>query len=270
MAQPLDHHPRFTHRDSRTERLFEELVHATDERSASRTFERITLLYLDLCETMAGRYAGRGIDHDDLVQVARLALVKAIRRYRPGNGPSFAAYAVPTVSGELKRHFRDRGWMVRPPRRVQELRANLSAERERIEQELGHTPDDAELAEAVDTTRDEVREATTAMSNYRPLSLDCSPTDDDKPALTDVLACPDEALESADDRVCLSLALGELDQLDRELLLMRFVECRTQREIGEVRGMTQMQVSRKLRDITRRLADRLTLDDGFTPVTTAS
>jgi RNA polymerase sigma-B factor len=270
MAQPLDHHPRFTHRDSRTERLFEELVNATDETSASRTMERITLLYLDLCETMAGRYSGRGIDHDDLVQVARLALVKAIRRYRPGDGPSFAAYAVPTVSGELKRHFRDRGWMVRPPRRVQELRANLSAERERIEQELGHTPDDAELAAAVDTTTDEVKEATTAMSNYRPLSLDCSPSDDDKPALSEVLACPDEALESADDRVCLSLALGELDQLDRELLLMRFVECRTQREIGEVRGMTQMQVSRKLRDITRRLADRLTVDGGLTPAKTAS
>lgn len=270
MAQPLDHHPRFTRRDSRTELLFEELVHASDDAAAARTLERITLLYLDLCETMAGRYSGRGIDHDDLVQVARLALVKAIRRYRPGDGPSFAAYAVPTVSGELKRHFRDRGWMVRPPRRLQELRANLSAERERIEQELGHSPDDAELAEAVATTMAEVKEATTAMSNYRPLSLDCSATDDDKPALADVLACPDAALESADDRVCLSLALAELDEVDRELLLMRFVECRTQREIGEVRGMTQMQVSRKLRDITRRLADRLTLDDHFAAVDHAS
>jgi RNA polymerase sigma-B factor len=270
MAQTLDHHPRFTHRDACTEDLFDELIHAADPASASRTMERIAILYLDLCETMAGRYAGRGIDHDDLVQVARLALVKAIRRYRPGVGPSFAAYAVPTVSGELKRHFRDRGWMVRPPRRVQELRANLSAERERIEQELGHTPDDAELAAAVDTTTEEVREATTAMSNYRPLSLDCSPTDDDKPALSDVLACPDEALESADDRVCLSLALSELDDLDRELLLMRFVECRTQREIGEVRGMTQMQVSRKLRDITRRLADRLMFVEDVHVATSAS
>ena len=129
MAQTLDHHPRFAHRDACTEDLFDELIHAADPASAARTMERIALLYLDLCETMAGRYAGRGIDHDDLVQVARLALVKAIRRYRPGGGPSFAAYAVPTVSGELKRHFRDRGWMVRPPRRVQELRANLSAER---------------------------------------------------------------------------------------------------------------------------------------------
>ncbi len=270
MARPLGHQPRFTRRDSRTERLFEDLVHAADESSASRAMERITLLYLDLCESMASRYTGRGIDRDDLVQVARLALVKAIRRYRPGNGPSFAAFAMPTVSGELKRHFRDRGWMVRPPRRVQELRANLLAERERIEQELGHTPDAAELADAVDTTKDEVREAITAMSNYRLLSLDCSPIDDDKPALADVLACPDEALEGADDHVCLSLALAELDKLDRELVLMKFVEGRTQREIGEVHGMTQMQVSRKLRDITGRLADRLTLDDGPARQPTAS
>jgi len=260
----LDEHPRFADRDAETDRLFEELVAAPDEATAASVMEQITLLYLDLCSTMAGRYAGRGIDHDDLVQVARLALVKAIHRYRPNSGPSFAAYAVPTISGELKRYFRDRGWMVRPPRRVQELRADLSAERERMEQELGHTPSDAELAEALDASPDEVREVSTAASSYRPLSLDCSPSDDDKPALSNFLACDDLAMAAADDRVCLTRALSELDDDERELLLMRYVECRTQREIGEVRGVSQMQVSRMLRRITTRLAARLDPDAGLT------
>src|SRR5262245_16699015 len=173
MALPMDrrHHPHFTRRDAETATLFEQLSAAPDETHAERVVEQITLLYLDLCSTMAGRYAGRGVDHEDLVQVAGLALVTAIRRYQPGGGPSFAAYAVPTISGELKRYFRDRGWMVRPPRRVQELRADLAAERERMEQELGHSPTDHELAEAVDISTDEVREVAAAVSGYQPMSL---------------------------------------------------------------------------------------------------
>jgi RNA polymerase sigma-B factor len=259
MALSLDHrqHPRFANRDAQTAQLFTQLVAATDELEAERIVEQITTLYLDLCSTMAGRYAGRGVDHEDLVQVACLALVTAIRRYRPGSGPSFAAYAVPTISGELKRYFRDRGWMVRPPRRVQELRADLAAERERMEQELGHTPTDDELAEAVDISTDEVREVAAAVTNYHPMSLDCSPSDDEKPALSNFLACSDTAMEMADDRVCLSIALGELDEDERELVLMRYVEGRTQREIGEARGVSQMQVSRMLRRITSGLAQRL-------------
>ena len=260
---PFEKNPRFANRDAETERLFAELVSASDDASATAVMEQITLLYLDLCSTMAGRYAGRGVEHEDLVQVARLALVKAIRRYRPDSGPSFAAYAVPTISGELKRYFRDRGWMIRPPRRVQELRADLSAERERMEQELGHTPTAAELAEALNASPDEVREVSTAASSYRPLSLDCSPSDDDKPALSSYLACEDAAMEAADDRVCLAGALGDLADDERELLLMRYVEGRTQREIGEVRGVSQMQVSRMLRRITTRLAERLDPDDGI-------
>src|SRR6478672_5757470 len=110
----------FVDRDARTSELFEELAAATCEEEKERVIEQVVLLYLDLCTTMAGRYDGRGIEHEDLVQV--------VRRYEPGHAPSFAAYAVPTISGELKRWFRDRGWVVRPPRRLQELRANLQSE----------------------------------------------------------------------------------------------------------------------------------------------
>ncbi len=257
--------PAFTDRDARTSELFEELAAATSEEERDRVVEQVVLLYLDLCSTMAGRYDGRGIEQEDLVQVARLALVKAVRRYEPGHAPSFAAYAVPTISGELKRWFRDRGWVVRPPRRLQELRADLQAVRSALEQELGTTPTDADLAEAVGTSVDQVREAFAAATGFRPLSLDCSPADDERPGLAAFLACPDDDLEAADDRVCLTQVLSELDDEERELLLMRYVDGMTQREIGEARGVSQMQVSRRLRRITTRLHDQLNAQAGNSP-----
>ncbi|WP_082588497.1 MULTISPECIES: sigma-70 family RNA polymerase sigma factor [unclassified Terrabacter] len=256
-------HPRmsFAERDVETSELFRRLAATDTPEESEQVVEQIVHLYLDLCASMAGRYDGRGVEHEDLVQVARLALVKAVRRYEPGHAPSFAAYAVPTISGELKRWFRDRGWVVRPPRRLQELRANLQSVRSRLEQELGATPTDAELAEAVGATVEEVREVATAATGFRPLSLDCSPSDEDRPGLAAFLAADDDGLAGADDRVCLAEALTELDDDERELLLMRYVEGMTQREIGEARGVSQMQVSRTLRRITVRLHDQLTEHD---------
>jgi RNA polymerase sigma-B factor len=158
---------------------------------------------------------------------------------------------------------------VRPPRRLQELRADVQAVRERLEQQLGATPSDAELAAAMGTTVEDIREAASAATGFRPLSLDCSPSDDERPGLSAFLACPDGEMETADDRVCLAEALVELDDDERELLLMRYVEGLTQREIGEVRGVSQMQVSRTLRRITVRLHDQLADPDEET-MSTAS
>src|SRR6478672_9351257 len=264
---PHSVHPRlsFAERDHETAELFEKLQQSSSAEEPEQIVEHIVHLYLDLCTTMAGRYEGRGIEHDDLVQVARLALVKAVRRYEPGHAPSFAAYAVPTISGELKRWFRDRGWVVRPPRRLQELRANLQSVRGRLEQELGATPTDEELAQAVGASVEEVREVATAATGFRPLSLDCSPSDEERPGLAAFLAADDDDLAGADDRVCLAEALTELDDDERELLLMRYVEGMTQREIGEARGVSQMQVSRTLRRITVQLHDHLAEQDTHTP-----
>src|SRR6478736_6091232 len=144
-------HPRlsFAERDAETSELFRRLAAARTPEDSEPIVEEIVHLYLDLCASMAGRYDGRGVEHDDLVQVARLALVKAVRRYEPGHAPSFAAYAVPTISGELKRWFRDRGWAVRPPRRLQELRAEVSATRATLEQQTGGTASDADVADAI-------------------------------------------------------------------------------------------------------------------------
>ncbi|NUR17080.1 MAG: sigma-70 family RNA polymerase sigma factor [Dermatophilaceae bacterium] len=255
-TDPAHLRPSFAERDAETTTLFRRLSAASGP-EAEHLVEEITLLYLDLCSRMAARYDGRGIEHDDLVQVARLALVKAIRRYEPGHAPSFAAYAVPTISGELKRWFRDRGWVVRPPRRLQELRADVNTTRAALEQQSGRTPSDLQVADALGATVDQVREVDVAATGFSPLSLDCSPADDDRPGLEAYLACDDHALESADDRVCLTEALTELDDGERELLLMRYVEGMTQREIGDARGISQMQVSRTLRRITVRLHDHL-------------
>jgi len=251
----------FAERDAETSELFRRLAATDTPEESEQVVEQIVHLYLDLCASMAGRYDGRGVEHEDLVQVARLALVKAVRRYEAGHAPSFAAYAVPTISGELKRWFRDRGWVVRPPRRLQELRADLQSVRSRLEQELGRTPTDAELAEAVGATVEEVREVAAAASGFRPLSLDCTPSDEERPGLAAFLATDDDGLAGADDRVCLAEALTELDDDERELLLMRYVEGMTQREIGEARGVSQMQVSRTLRRITVRLHDQLAEHD---------
>ena len=256
-------HPSFAERDAETAALFEDLARASSDEERHRVIEKIAELYLGLCTTMANRYSGRGIEFDDLVQVARLALVKSIHRYQPGHGPSFAAYAVPTISGELKRWFRDRGWAVRPPRRLQELRATVQAARTSFEQEIGTEPTDAELADSLGLSVEQVREAASASTGFRALSLDCAPTDDTRPSLEAFLACPDEDLETADDRVCLTEVLTTLDEQERELLLLRYVEGMTQREIGEMRGVSQMQVSRTLRRIIGRLQDQLadTIDD---------
>ena len=140
---------------------------------------------LPLADGIALRYRGRGIETDDLLQVARTALVKAVGRYRPGAGPGFAAFASPTIAGEIKRWFRDQGWAVRPPRRIQELRAGLVVEEERMRHTLNRNPRDAELAMALGVSVADVDEARSCSAGYHAVSLDV-PTASGS-ALADVL-----------------------------------------------------------------------------------
>ena len=245
-------------RDDETDELFDALHRASSDAEADAVVERITILYLDLCSTMAARYDSRGVEHDDLVQIARLALVAAIRRYRPGRGPSFAAFAVPTISGELKRHFRDRCWLVRPPRRLQELRAAVCAQREQLEQVTGRAPSDTELARALSTSTAAVREASLAAQGFNPVPIDTAPGSTHRElVLAERLSCPDAAIEAAADRISLEEALRELEEPDRLLLEQRFVLGLTQREIGEQLGVSQMQVSRSLRRVLATLRELL-------------
>ena len=136
------------------------------------TADALVLLNLGLADGIAARYLGRGIDRDDLVQVARLGLVKAVRRFRPGVGQSFVGFAAPTISGEIKRHFRDTGWMVRPPRRLQELGARIRDVEKDLEQDLHRRPRPDELAAALEVDESQVRAARQAASSFHALSLD--------------------------------------------------------------------------------------------------
>ncbi len=220
-----------------------------------RLEQEAVLLTMDIADAVASRYRNRGIDAEDLAQVARLALVKAARGYEPGHGRGFPAYAVPTVTGEVKRYFRDRGWAVRPPRRLQELRADLGTEEERLRQSLGREPTDAEVAEPLGVAVDEVRAARACQGAYTAVSLD-APT-----ALAGQIG-PRAGIDpyaSLDLRDALARALARLTSRERTIVRLRFVEERTQSEIGRSLGVSQMQVSRLLATILGRL--RLALTD---------
>ena len=248
---------RYAARDRRAEHLFTALAQATDPVERDRLVSDLVALHLDLCDGMASHYAGRRIPQDDLVQVARLALVVAIGRYRPGSGSSFVSYALPTISGELKRHFRDHGWMIRPPRRLQELGPHLRSAREQWEQQHGATPTTRDLAAELGVDAGQVAECLSAGFGYHPLSIDVTFDGAEGQPLASALAGPDLALESVVDRVCLTDALDRLAPDERELIELRFVDGLTQEAIGGRLGVSQMQVSRLIRSVLRRLREMM-------------
>jgi RNA polymerase sigma-B factor len=234
------------------------LLHEVDENQPvdSDTADAVVLLNLGLADGIATRYLGRGIDRDDLVQVARLGLVKAVRRFRPGLGQSFAGFAAPTISGEIKRHFRDAGWMVRPPRRLQELGARIREAEKELEQDLHRRPRTDEVAERLGVDEAHVRAAREAASSFHALSLDL-PAGPEQTASEVGPPEPDDPFAALDDAVWLRDALDGLTDRERMVLRLRFVDVLTQSDIAERIGVSQMQVSRILRSTLGRLRDRL-------------
>jgi len=220
-----------------------------------RILEAVVTSALPLADSLAVRLAGRGVETDDLVQVARTALVAAVQRYRPGSGRGFEAFVVPTIRGELKRHFRDCGWTVRPPRRLQELRAELSSAEECLRHRLGREVTDAELAAALRCGPEDVKDARHCGSGYRPTSLD-APTPGGG-TLGGALTAADDPYAASDLRSTVRAAVDRLSPRERLIIELRFGEERTQSEIGEVLGVSQMQVSRLLTAILDRLGTAL-------------
>jgi RNA polymerase sigma-B factor len=217
----------------------------------SRLRDSIVTSHLGLAHQMARRFANRGEPHDDLVQVASLALVKALDRFDPERGVRFSTFAVRCILGELKRHFRDRGWAVKAPRRVQELYLEIGHEVDRLVQQLGRAPTVAELAESTRATEHDVLEALEAGRGYRSSSLDV-PDPDGQP-LVESIGSIDEELASVEDKSVLMLALQELSEKDRLILRLRFVDGLTQSEIASRFGVSQMQISRLLASSLQRL-----------------
>jgi RNA polymerase sigma-B factor len=210
---------------------------------------------LPLARTLARRYANKGESLDDLEQVAALGLVKAIERFDLEREVRFTTFAVPTISGEIKRHFRDRGWMLRVPRDVQELSARVGVARERLTREQGRSPSVPELAGAARATVEQVLEAIGAAYAYRTLSLD-EPLGEGIDAL-DSIGGPDRGFERVEQRFMLRSGLTHLPAREREILHLRFYEGLTQREIADRIGVSQMHVSRLIRRSIEALRERL-------------
>ena len=218
---------------------------------------QLVLDYLDLAESLAARFASRGREREDLNQVAYLGLIKAARAFDEARGASFPAYAAPTITGELKRYLRDRCWVVRPPRHVQDLRTELLRCEPELAQALGRRPTSAELARELGAPVAAVREATAAASSMRPDSLDVPDCHGDGPPLAEALADQDLPFDRLEELMCLNQAIRELSEPERELLYRRYFCEESQADLGRRFGVSQMQVSRRLSKVLVRLQQRL-------------
>lgn len=226
-------------------------------RSAAR--DDLVHLHLSLVEHCARRFRNRGEPFEDLVQVGTIGLIKAVDRFEAGRGFEFSTYATPTVIGEIKRHFRDKGWAIRVPRRLQELRMQIGGATGELTQKLGRSPTPRELAEVIGCSVEEIMEGIESSHAYATLSLDASDdSDDGPPAMLSTLGVVDANLEHVEIRESIKPLLGGLGEREKRILLLRFFRNMTQSQIAEEIGVSQMHVSRLL---TRTLAQlRISLE----------
>jgi RNA polymerase sigma-B factor len=204
-------------------------------------------LLLPLARSLARRYAGKGEPLEDLEQVASLGLLKAIDRFDVSRDVRFATFAVPTIAGELKRHFRDRGWMLRVPRDIQELSARVTRARESLTREHGRSATVVEVAAALDESVERILDALRAADAYRMMSLDEPLAGTEGGGVLDAVGTEDHGFDRAEERAMLRTGLDLLAPREREILRLRYYEGLTQREIARAVGVSQMHVSRLIR-----------------------
>ncbi|MFE3137554.1 RNA polymerase sigma factor SigF [Streptomyces scopuliridis] len=222
---------------------------------------QLVRMHLPLVEHLARRFRNRGEPLDDLTQVATIGLIKSVDRFDPERGVEFSTYATPTVVGEIKRHFRDKGWAVRVPRRLQELRLALTTATAELSQQHGRSPTVHELAERLGISEEEVLEGLESANAYSTLSLDVPDTDDESPAVADTLGAEDEALEGVEYRESLKPLLEDLPPREKRILLLRFFGNMTQSQIAQEVGISQMHVSRLLARTLAQLRERLLVEE---------
>lgn len=222
---------------------------------------KLVRMHLPLVEHLARRFRNRGEPLDDLTQVATIGLIKSVDRFDPDRGVEFSTYATPTVVGEIKRHFRDKGWAVRVPRRLQELRLALTTATAELSQQHGRSPTVHELAEKLAISEEEVLEGLESANAYSTLSLDVPDTDDESPAVADTLGAEDEALEGVEYRESLKPLLEDLPPREKRILLLRFFGNMTQSQIAQEVGISQMHVSRLLARTLAQLREKLLVEE---------
>lgn len=221
--------------------------------------EKLVMSHLNLVRFIANKFKNRGEPIDDLIQVGYLGLLKAIDRFDPSRGLEFTTFATPTIMGEIKRHFRDKGWSVRVPRRLQELSAKVNQATDALTSQLQRSPTIAEIADYLDATVDEVLEAMESSSAYSSVSLEApsGADDDDTPSVIDRYATEDSDLAFTDDRIIIEEALASFSPRERDVIEMRFLKGMTQIEIAEKLGISQVQVSRLLRRTLKKIQDKI-------------
>ncbi|MER7841105.1 RNA polymerase sigma factor SigF [Streptomyces sp. NPDC096040] len=255
------HPSRVAPKDARElSRLFFDQLAVLEEGTPEYSYARSTLIEMNmsLVRYAAGRFRSRGAEEmEDIVQVGMIGLIKAIDRFELTREVEFTSFAIPYIVGEIKRFFRDTTWAVHVPRRLQEARVQLARATEELRSRLGRTPTVKELSELMSLPEEEVREARLAANGYNSSSLDAAigGSEDGEAALQDFIGAEDQALELVEDFHTLAPLIAELDERDRQIIHMRFVEELTQAQIGEHLGVSQMHVSRLLSRTLARLRE---------------
>lgn len=242
----------------RTDELYRQLADEDDAARRQSLLDDVVLLYLPVAHSIAWRFRGRGCALEDLEQTASMALVRAARDFEPTRGHHFLSYAVPCMTGSVKKYFRDSGWTVRPPRAVQELQQRMESAQRDLEPTTGVAPTSRQLAVALGVDQDAVEEALQARGCFTPTSLDLPIRDGDATIGDQLVAGDDAAMDAVETRALLSPALARLSPRDRDVLAMRFVEERTQQQMADDLGTTQPAVSRLLGRILQDLHETMT------------
>ena len=239
----------------RTRELFRRYKEEGDEEAR----QQLIVSHLNLVRYIAAKFKNRGEPLDDLIQVGTIGLIKAIDRFDPDRGLEFTTYATPTIMGEVKRHFRDKGWTIRVPRRLQELSAKVTQATDELTVKLQRSPSVDEIAAYLGSTPDEVLEAMESSGAYSSVPLEGSGSgdEDEAPAVIDRYASVDGDLAASDDRMVLEDAIAEFPEADQQAIRMRYLQGMTQVEIAKKLGISQVQVSRMLRRALKRIQEKI-------------
>lgn len=247
-------------KDERTEKEIEkdnirELFVYYSENRDKETRDVLIEKHLYIAEILSKRYANRGIEYDDIYQVASIGLIYAIDRYDLGKGFEFSSFATPTIIGEIKKHFRDKGWTIRVPRRIQELSQKINLARNTLNQKLQRIPRVEEIADYLDVTTEEVLEAMEASKVYTPQSLDTpyeSDGEDKETTLGDLVGSEDKSFLEIENNDFLEIIINKLNDVEKKIIEYRYFQRKTQVDIAAELGISQMTVSRVEKKIMER------------------